>query len=33
MLSAFDFEQEPRPPEPLPVRTDCLGTAFDLDRN
>jgi phospholipase C len=33
LLSAFDFEQEPRPPDPLPVRTDCLGTAFDLDRN
>jgi phospholipase C len=32
LLSAFDFEQEPRPPDPLPVRTDCIGTAFDLDR-
>jgi phospholipase C len=32
LLSAFDFDQEPRPPDPLPVRTDCLGTAFDLNR-
>jgi phospholipase C len=33
LLSAFDFDQAPRPPDPLPVRTDCLGTAFDLNRN
>ena len=32
LLSAFDFTQEPRPPDPLPVRTDCVGTAFDLNR-
>jgi phospholipase C len=25
MLSAFDFEQEPRPPDPLPLREDCVG--------
>ena len=25
MLSAFDFEQEPRAPDPLPLRDDCLG--------
>jgi phospholipase C len=25
MLSAFDFEQEPREPDPLPLRDDCLG--------
>jgi phospholipase C len=25
MLSAFDFTQEPRPPEPLPLRRDCKG--------
>jgi phospholipase C len=29
LLSAFDFDQEPRPPEVLPLRTDCLGPAFD----
>ncbi len=23
--SAFDFHQEPRPPDPLPLRTDCEG--------
>jgi len=32
LLSAFDFAQEPRPPDPLPVRTDCVGTAFDFNR-
>jgi phospholipase C len=32
LLSAFDFEQEPRPPEPLPLRTDCVGPAFDPRR-
>jgi phospholipase C len=25
----FDFTREPRPPEPLPLRTDCPGSAFD----
>jgi phospholipase C len=24
----FDFAQTPRPPDPLPVRTDCTGTKF-----
>ena len=28
MLSAFDFDQEPRPPDPLPLRTDCTGSKF-----
>ena len=28
LLSAFDFEQEPREPDPLPLRTDCEGDAF-----
>jgi phospholipase C len=28
MLSAFDFSQEPRAPEPLPLRTDCQGPIF-----
>jgi phospholipase C len=28
LLSAFDFTQEPRAPEPLPLRTDCVGPAF-----
>ncbi len=25
ILSAFDFEQEPREPDPLPLRDDCQG--------
>ena len=25
LISAFDFSQEPRPPEPRPLRTDCVG--------
>jgi phospholipase C len=25
MRSAFDFEQEPRAPDPLPLRDDCMG--------
>jgi len=25
MLSAFDFSQDPRPPDPLPLRDDCVG--------
>jgi len=28
MLSAFDFSQQPRAPEPLPLRTDCRGPIF-----
>ena len=28
MLSAFDFTQEPRAPEPLPLRDDCKGPVF-----
>jgi phospholipase C len=28
LVSAFDFEQEPRPPDPLPLRTDCVGEEF-----
>jgi phospholipase C len=31
MLSAFDFSQEPRPPDPLPLRTDCAGPVFPED--
>jgi phospholipase C len=25
LSEAFDFSQEPRPPEPVPLRTDCEG--------
>jgi phospholipase C len=28
MLSAFDFTQDPRPPDPLPRREDCVGVPF-----
>jgi phospholipase C len=28
LLSAFDFHQAPRPPDPLPLRTDCVGPIF-----
>lgn len=28
MLSAFDFSQPPRAPDPLPQRTDCAGPTF-----
>ena len=28
MLSAFDFSQAPRAPDPLPLRTDCAGPKF-----
>jgi len=31
MLSAFDFDQAPRPPDPLPLRTDCTGPVFPED--
>jgi len=31
LLSAFDFEQAPRAPEPLPLRTDCVGPRFPDD--
>ncbi|GBC86842.1 Phospholipase C 3 [bacterium HR12] len=32
LLSAFDFTQEPRAPEPLPLRTDCTGPKFPTAR-
>ncbi|TMK90936.1 MAG: hypothetical protein E6G37_12765 [Actinobacteria bacterium] len=28
MMSAFDFSQTPRAPDPLPLRTDCKGMKF-----
>jgi phospholipase C len=28
LLSAFDFSQPRRPPDPLPLRTDCAGPRF-----
>ena len=28
LASAFDFSQSPRPPDPLPLRTDCRGPIF-----
>jgi phospholipase C len=28
MLSAFDFDQQPREPVPLPLRDDCEGPIF-----
>jgi phospholipase C len=28
LRSAFDFTQPPRPPDPLPLRTDCTGPKF-----
>jgi phospholipase C len=28
LLSAFDFNQQPRPPDPLPLRGDCVGRRF-----
>jgi phospholipase C len=28
LLSAFDFGRAPRPPDPLPLRTDCEGEKF-----
>ncbi len=28
LISAFDFKQEPRSPDPLPLRTDCVGPQF-----
>jgi phospholipase C len=31
LLSAFDFDQPPRPPDPLPQRTDCEGPKFPND--
>jgi phospholipase C len=31
LLSAFDFEQTPRPPDPLPMRSDCVGPRFPDD--
>jgi phospholipase C len=31
LLSAFDFEQAPRPPDPFPLRSDCVGPRFPDD--
>ncbi len=31
LLSAFDFGQPPRPPDPLPLRTDCTGPKYPRD--
>jgi hypothetical protein len=31
MLSAFDFDHAPRPPDPLPLRTDRTGPVFPED--
>jgi phospholipase C len=31
LLSAFDFTREPRDPDPLPLRTDCVGPRFPDD--
>jgi phospholipase C len=28
LISAFDFDQRPRPPDPLPLRTDCTVGKF-----
>lgn len=28
LTTAFDFAQEPRPPDPQPIRTDCPGLKF-----
>ena len=28
LISAFDFTQDPRSPDPLPIRTDCEGPQF-----
>ena len=28
MMSAFDFTQAPRAPEPLPMRDDCKGPVY-----
>ena len=28
LLEDFDFSQPPRPPDPRPQRTDCIGNAF-----
>jgi len=32
LISAFDFTQQPRPPDPLPLRTDCVGEKFPPPR-
>jgi phospholipase C len=32
MLSAFDFSQEPREPDPLPLRKDCVGSIWEPAR-
>jgi phospholipase C len=31
MLSAFDFNQDPRPPDPRPLRDDCEGPIWALN--
>ena len=31
LMPAFDFTQDPRPPDPLPLRTDCVGPKFPDD--
>ncbi len=31
MMSAFDFHQDPRPPDPLPLREDCDGPRFPAE--
>jgi len=31
LLSAFDFDHAPRPPDPLPLRTDRAGPVFPED--
>jgi phospholipase C len=31
MLSAFDFNQDPRPPDPRPLRDDCEGSIWALN--
>ena len=28
LTEAFDFSQTPRPPDPLPLRTDCNGPVW-----
>jgi len=30
LSSAFDFKQEPTPPDPLPLRTDCHGPKWEI---
>ena len=28
LLDSFDFDQRPRPPDLLPLPTDCIGEPF-----